>query len=212
MILKAGPATWAIVTSLVAMFLVEWSKGALGNDQALLALGALSDSKPPGSELWRIATYAWLHANTTHLFLNAALLLWTGGIVERRIGAVKMLVVYLAGVLMGGLAIAIRADMAPKPGVSLGASAAVYAILFCSIVLLFGPDDPRFRRSVKARTTLLVVAAIGVGVSFIKGVSLVGHAAGIVVGLLFGFLLLPGSPLHRAIDTRRGGRSNAGGD
>ena len=189
--MRAGPITWTLFASIAAMFAVEIARGALGHDPALLALGALRDSAPPTGDWWRVLTYAWLHANATHFLLNAFLLIWVGGIVERRVAPFAYLGVYFAGALAGGLAIATLAALAPKPGVSLGASAAVYAVLFCAVVLLFRRDTPMSGRLRRIRTYLVIIALSGIALSFVRGVSLVGHAAGLAVGVAAGFLVTP---------------------
>jgi membrane associated rhomboid family serine protease len=184
--MKAFPMTFLLVISLVILYSVELSRHAIGNDAALLSLGAISDAAGPGRDLWRLVTYAWLHANWTHFLLNTGLLYWTGRIVERRIGSIRMLGVYLVAVLGGGVGIAIRAALHPKPGISLGASAACFALLACAIVLLYRPDAARFGQPAGIRNILILIAIGGIAVSFAPGISLVGHVTGLVIGGLAG--------------------------
>ena len=192
--MKRFPATMALLASIAAMFAVELARGAVGHDDALLALGALSDSAGPGREYWRLLSYGWLHASWVHLLLNAGLLYWTGRIVERRIGSLQTLALYLLAVLGGGVGAAIRAAVHPKSGISLGASSGCFALLACALVLLYRPAAARFGQPDRVRKTLILIAVVGVAVSFVPGISLIGHATGLAIGAAGGLFarLAPG--------------------
>lgn len=184
--MKAYPSTLLLLVSLLAMFGVELALGAIGSDTQLLALGAIPDAGTIGSEYWRLLTYAWLHAGSMHLVTNAALLFWAGRIVERRLGSLPLLGLYLGGAVVGGMLILLRASMDPKPGVSLGASGAVSSLLTCALVLVYRPSAARFGQALWVRVTLWVILVCGISISFLPGVSLVGHVGGLALGALFG--------------------------
>ena len=194
------PATVALVAILGAVFAIELSRGAPGHDAVLLALGALSDRVGPGRDPWRLLTYGLLHANWVHLLLNVSLLGYAGRIVERRIGSLPTLATFLLGVLGGGVGLTIRAAIHPKTGISIGASAGCFALLACAILLLYRPDAARFGQTDRPRRALLVIALAGIGISFLPGVSLVGHAVGLVVGAAAGIVapLRPAAPVAPA--------------
>lgn len=189
MSLKRFPVTVALVASLVLVFAVEVAVGALGDDARLLTMGAISDSGPLGSQYWRLLTYAWLHAGALHLTMNVALLVWVGRIVERRTGSVVTLAVYLAGALLGGLFIALKAAVDPEPGASLGASAAISALLTCALALLHRPSSAAFGQPGRVRVALWAVLVGALALSFLPGVSLVGHVGGLVVGAVLGLVV-----------------------
>jgi len=196
--LKRFPVTLLLIASLLILYGIEVSRGAIGNDAQLMRLGALSDAAAPGGEFWRLLTYAWLHAGPTHLIMNLALLAWVGRIVERRVGSPVTLGIYLAGALAGGAMIAAKAAMAPKPGASLGASAAISALLACSLVLLHRPGFAAFGQPKGGRLALWAILVVGLAASLLPGVSLAGHAGGLVAGAALGFLVpaRPGAGLE----------------
>jgi membrane associated rhomboid family serine protease len=128
--------------------------------------------------------------------MNGALLWRTGRIVERRVGSLRMFALYMAGVLAGGAAILLKDTASPHEGVSLGASAAVSALLSASLVLLYRPGAARFGQALWVRITLWVLLLGGLAISFLPGVSLAGHLGGLAVGALLGAFI----PLRRLAD------------
>lgn len=181
--------TYGLLASLVLVFGVEVAAGALGNDARLLSLGAIPDDGTMGGQVWRLLTYAWLHANTLHLVSNLVLLWWVGKIVERRVGSLVTLGVYVSGALAGGLLIAWNASANPRASVSLGASAAVSALLTCALVLLHRPAAAHFGRLLWVRVVLWAVLAGALGVSLMPGISLAGHFGGLLLGAVLGFVV-----------------------
>ncbi|HEY6572676.1 MAG TPA: rhomboid family intramembrane serine protease [Candidatus Eisenbacteria bacterium] len=189
--MRKFPVTYYLLASIAVVFAIELSMGAMGNDESLARSGALRDAGVLNGEYWRLLTYAWLHAGWNHFLLNVALLWWVGRIVERRLGSVATLGTYLFAVFGGGIGIAVRAALHPKAGTSLGASAGVFALLACAIILLFRPDTARFGQPAAARIALVIIAVAGLAASLLPGVSLVGHVTGLTVGAIAGTFLRP---------------------
>lgn len=187
--MRQYPCTMLLLASLVILFGVEMSFGAVGNDARLLALGALPASGAIGAEYWRLLSHAWLHAGYAHLAANAALLWFVGRIVERRTGSLATLGVYLGCALAGGVLITWRASIHPCASASLGASAAIFGLLGCALILLHRPSTAAFGRPLWVRGTLFAVLVGGLGISFLPGVSFVGHIGGLVLGSALGFFV-----------------------
>lgn len=204
-----GTATALVLTVLVAAFGVELARGAVGNEVALLRMGALPNGGSLGHQYWRLITYSVLHLNYLHLALNLALLWWVGNIVERRIGSAALSAAYLASVVSAGVAIWLARMSSPHPGSSVGASGGIFGLLACALVLLHRPDGKRFGQSVRARLLLWLILCVGLGISFLPGVSFAGHAGGLLAGLLAGSLLpMPPSPdvVNARTDIQSAGR------
>lgn len=187
--MKRYPGTTLLLASLLVVFGVELAAGAIGNDARLLSLGAIHDSGTIGTDYWRLLSYGWLHAGYFHLATNVALLWWVGRIVERRVGSLAMVGVYLGCVVAGGLIIMWNASHHPKPGTSLGASAGVAGLLTCALVLLHRPSAAGFGRALWVRLTLWMIFVCAVAISFLPGVSLAGHVGGLALGGVFGLFV-----------------------
>ena len=59
-VVKAGTA-WLVIAIAIG-FGIELDTNSIGNDAALLKLGALPDNGQLGGEFWRIGTYSFLHS------------------------------------------------------------------------------------------------------------------------------------------------------
>lgn len=90
----------------------------------------------PGSQLWSFLTYAFLHANWTHLFFNSLWLLIFGSVVARRLGPVKLVVLAGAAAIAG--AVATLLTHWGEPAIVIGASAAVSGVMGAAIPLMYG--------------------------------------------------------------------------
>src|ERR1700720_2075280 len=91
--------TFVLILAIAVGFGVEIATNSVGNDTALLKLGALPDNGQLHGEFWRIATYSFLHFNWLHLLLNVGLLLWIGRIVEQQLGTGQGALIYFVSVI-----------------------------------------------------------------------------------------------------------------
>src|SRR5438046_9409948 len=110
-------------------FVIEIATNSVGNDDALLKLGALPDNGQLHGEFWRIATYSFLHFNWLHLLLNVGLLLWVGRIIEEQVGTARGALIYLMSVLFSAAVILLAHNWHPKEGATVGASGGVFGLL-----------------------------------------------------------------------------------
>jgi membrane associated rhomboid family serine protease len=122
---------------------------------------------------WRLVTAAFLHVGLVHLVLNMLALLVFGSELERQLGRWRYLAVYLVSLLGGAVAL----QLFGEPGRPVaGASAAIYGLLGgLAVVMLARREDLR---------GLLTLLAINVLISFLPGVSLLGHLGGLVAGFV----------------------------
>jgi membrane associated rhomboid family serine protease len=118
-----------------------------------------------------VATSAFTHASPVHLALNMMALLLFGSELERQLGRARYLTVYLVAALGGAASLQLFGEYF-QPVV--GASGAIYGLLGAfGVVLLTQRQDLR---------GLLTLLAINLFISFLPGVSLLGHLGGLVAG------------------------------
>ena len=160
----------------------------------------------PAFHWWQVVTYMFMHANFSHLFFNMFAVLMFAPVLEREWGATKFIVFYLiCGIgaalmqesvwaLMYGHELALAPSYIANRLVTIGASGAVFGILF-AFGWLF-PDVPMFLFfipiPIRARVMVIAYAVIelfaGLGGMVFTGDN-VAHFAHLG-GMLFGWLVM----------------------
>jgi membrane associated rhomboid family serine protease len=140
-------------------------------------------------EIWRAATYMWLHGGGFHLLFNMLGLWMFGSEVAATWGARRFLQYYLATGIGAGVVIALwqgalQLISGGIGGATLGASGALYGVLLASsllwpdrtILLLFPP--------IPLRALYMIPAFLLMDLIFLsRQVSVIGHLGGALVGL-----------------------------
>lgn len=123
-------------------------------------------------EWWRLFTAGFLHIGPLHLLVNMASLWMIGRDMERTLGKVRFLAVYLLSMVGGGVAVFLfGAALQPVAG----ASTALYGLLGCYLIAILRLKlDPK---------QILFTIGINVVISFsVPNISLLGHFGGFVIG------------------------------
>jgi len=85
------------------------------------------------SDYWRLLTSGFVHADITHLLFNLITFYSFAFTLERVIGTARFISLYFCGLLASGIGTCIKHRDEPNYS-SLGASGAILAVLFASIV------------------------------------------------------------------------------
>jgi len=177
--------TYSLIALCVAVYAVQWlSGGALTNAWVL---------SPPliAGQPWRLVTSAFLHSTNfvPHLLLNVYALFVLGPALERFLGRVRFLALYLIGALGGSLGVVLLYELAViTRGASsdwfggfldwsstLGASGAIFALMGALLVL---------RKAIGIELTqIVIVFAVNVAFGFlVPGIAWQAHLGGLGVG------------------------------
>jgi len=181
--LQRAGRRWGVVTLIligvnVAMFVLTAALTGIGGQDPLenyrSALFQQLAQVPVYVEIgdwWRPFTAAFLHYGLFHLALNMVSLLVFGSELERLLGRGRYLTVYLVSIAGGAAAIQLLGN---PVGQVAGASTAIYGLMGAfGVVLVAQKQDLR---------GLLTLLAINLVISFLPGVSLIGHLGGLVGG------------------------------
>jgi len=169
--------TFLLILAIAAGFGIEIATNSVGNDDALLN-GQLR------GEVWRFATYSFLHFNWLHFLLNVGLLLWIGRIVEQQLGTGRGALIYFVSVICSAAVILLVHNLHPKEGATVGASGGVFGLLGAALIISYRQNGhDRLRRS------LWIVLAAGFGVSLLPDISMAGHIGGIIGGVPLALLV-----------------------
>jgi len=179
--------TFALIA--ICFLLYAFLDGSGPEGQAVKALLSDGSGEVWQGEIWRVLTYAFLHANVTHLLVNMLALYSLGGFLEALLGGRRYLAVYCASAVGGGLATAVagalRVAMGGLPSYTVGASGAIWGLMGATLALVLGQRRALPRLIARGlRQRLLVVLAINVALSFLPGIDLYAHFGGGLVGFL----------------------------
>ena len=114
------------VNILLFALCLSQSGGSGFSSEMLFRYGAMYSQALDRHEYWRLVAYGFLHANPIHLFGNMLCLILWGGLLERRVEALYFTLIYLCGLVFGGI---ISNVTHVGPYLSVGASGAISAIL-----------------------------------------------------------------------------------
>lgn len=190
---RSAMATYVLMGLIVAAY-----AGQLLSSQALTDAWVL-DPRVVGAEPWRLLTSAFLHSPATvvHLLFNLYALYVFGPTLESFLGRARFLALYLIGALGGSLGVLTLYELAIltggqlvtatngflAPGLALGASGAVFALLGAYLPL---------RRAIGVNVMqLLIVLGINVVIGFLApGIAWEAHLGGLLVGAILGAIYL----------------------
>ena len=188
---RPHPVTIALIAANVGVFLAELALGGTvdgtGNwiytHGALFARAVYANGAPAGvanGEWWRLMSAAFLHYGFIHLGLNMLALYWFGPLLERLVGSLRFLLLYLAA----GLAGAAGALWLAPNDITVGASGAIFGILGALLVL-------EQRKMISSGGQILVLIVLNLLLSAtLPGISIGGHLGGLVAGIVCMILYL----------------------
>lgn len=153
---------------------------------------------------WTLLTYCFTHYGFFHLLFNMLSLFWFGNLVQEFIGSRKLLNIYLIGGIISGLIyIAVYNLLALSPQLNnisptvLGASAAVYAVMFAAVALL--PEYEFYLFGI-ILIKIKYLAWAFLLISFIVPSSGISHLGGAIAGYSYIYLLRRGTDLGSPIE------------
>jgi membrane associated rhomboid family serine protease len=150
----------------------------------LVAAGQTSVNSPivgvASGEWYRLITGGFLHAGVLHFGMNMFALWIVGTQLERILGAVKYLTLYMVSLLAGGMAVM----MASPDVLTVGASGAIFGLFGAAAAF------QRSRGINVAMSGLGGLILLNLLITFaIPGISVAGHIGGLIGGLVFGFVI-----------------------
>lgn len=152
----------------------------VGVNQAVADYGMRPYIIASGGEYFRLVTSFFLHGSVLHILFNMLVLIMVGTALERILGHVQFLVLYLLSGL-GGATLSYL--LSPLLVVSVGASGAVFGVMAALVVA-----GRRLRYDVTQVAILLVV---NIAITFVGGgiIDWRAHLGGLVVGAVVAAIL-----------------------
>lgn len=167
--------TFVLIGVNVLVFLMTAIQAKSGTDMSgskIFLDGTLSPSLVASGQWWRLLTSGFLHLSVIHIGLNMVSLYVLGVALERMLGRVRFLAVYLLALLGGSASVMLFTEPLSSAA---GASGAIFGLMG-GLVVVFR----RFRFDLRQ---LLIVLAINLYISFqVSGISWQAHLGGLFIG------------------------------
>ena len=135
--LRKEPVTAGLILLNILVFLAVEFTGSSQNTMHMLDCGAAyTPMIVQGGEYYRLFTCMFLHFGIEHLLNNMLVLFVLGSRLERVIGKIKFLLIYLLGGVLGNVISLYLELHAQNFAVSAGASGAVFAVMGAMIYIV----------------------------------------------------------------------------
>lgn len=176
-----------IIINLIAFIIFHYTK-FLGGTEAMMGKGALSwiyviELK----EYYRVFTSMFMHSGWRHLINNMLVLLFVGDNLERALGKVRYLIIYILSGVIAGIT-SISYNMIKLHNVhSIGASGAVLGVVGAMIAILI-MNKGKLEDLSGRRLILFAAFSLYGGVSNV-GIDQAAHVGGFIGGLLLAFII-----------------------
>lgn len=185
--------TYLLIVANLFVFGVEISQGSSQDLEVLFQLGGLWPPAVWEGELWRLLAANFLHFGATHLAMNMLGLWILGPFVERTLGKLSYLLVYLGSGVGAMLCIAYLPKVIEwQPEFTIGASGSVMGLVGAiACITLWGWLVER--AAIAAKRFRMVLFMIGIQTVFdfsMKNISITGHLSGLVIGFFLSLLMI----------------------
>jgi len=180
---------WLLIALVVVFALEAVAKVYLG--VLLDRYGALSDQVWRAGWIWQLVTFQFLHGSFTHLFFNGLGLWMFGRPIEAAFGGRRMLTLWLAGGLVGGLLQLGVGAAFPQPFSTSVVGASAGLMTFLAIFCRLEPDARiLLALIVPVPARFLFYLSLGVALFFTAvppqdGVAHAAHLGGLLYGWLW---------------------------
>ncbi len=182
------PVNTALVIINVMVFFGMSFIGSTENVEFMLEHGAMFVPYVlENGQFYRFFTCMFLHFGFMHLMGNMVVLMFLGDNVERAVGKVKFILIYLLGGLFGSIGSFVYALLYNPGIVSAGASGAIFAIIGALLWLVIR-NKGKLEDMTTLRMCVLIAYALYNGITS-ENVDMAAHLFGLVGGFLAAIVL-----------------------
>lgn len=171
------------------LMVIFWNKdyGAVYDSQVMFRMGALNYESFVSGEWYKLFTSLFMHFGLSHLLNNMILLVYAGCQLEKLIGGLPYLLLYISTGVTGNLLSLWYYHSIGEYVVSAGASGAIFGVLGALMVILLF-FRTRTAEITPKRLFFLATLTIYYGMSTV-GIDNAAHIGGFLSGIFGGFLL-----------------------
>lgn len=177
----------------LVFYVVEIASGGSKNIGNLYKLGALVPTEVVAGQWWRAIAANFLHYGWLHLLTNMVGLYFVGSFAESAFSRMQYLLIYFASGIGSMFLFSLwSAEVGDSQQILVGASAAIMGLIG-AIFSLFVQNWLQHKSEYSLRRVRGLLSIIGLQFIFdfiYPSISLTSHLLGLVVGLIFGILIL----------------------
>ena len=177
------------VLNVLVFFVLELKGDTVGDPEFLIRMGGVwPEAIHERGEYWRFLTAAFMHAGFGHLLSNMMLLVCAGPILERALGPLKYLILYLgAGIGGNALSCMRRLISGHSDVVAVGASGAIFGIIGALLWIVI-KNKGRYKTLNSGGLAFMIAVNLIYGFTT-SGIDNGAHLGGLAVGFLLGLML-----------------------
>ncbi len=142
-------------------------------------------------EYWRLVTPIFVHVAFSHLLFNSFSLVLFGPALERALGRIQFILIYISCGVAANVATLI---LKPPYYTHIGASGAIFGLfgIYLAIIFLKKEAMPQ-----QGKQVILPIAALSVIMTFFQAnINITGHIFGLIAGILIGAVLIKIRPIR----------------
>ena len=179
-----------IVINVVVFFYMEIN-GSTEDGEYLVRMGALYDEAVINDhEYYRLVTHMFLHIGEAHLFNNMISLLVLGYTTERVLGHIRFVILYfLSGIIAGAATIMYNLYIVHEPGLSAGASGAIFGLMGALLVMVIRINKGRHSTAIPRYVVYLALTLYSGFMD--ETISGSAHLGGFIAGILLYLVMMP---------------------
>lgn len=187
--LLSGAQGWyAVLQNIISNAIAIQNKDNDALATVLVKYGAKENDLIQQGQYWRFVIPIFLHANALHVGLNMLNFFVLGIFLERLVGHLRFLLIYI---VTGVISIIASYIFSPQE-VSVGASGAIFGLVGAYSIFVLVHRNAFPRGGIPALLWLVVIIAINLGLGFaISNVDNYAHIGGLVSGFLLGWFFMP---------------------
>lgn len=174
------------VINVLAFFLLE-ILGDTEDVEFMMQIGAVYPSYLiEDGEYWRLLTATFMHFGFEHLLNNMLILLCAGSILEKALGHIKFVILYLCAGVGGSTLSFLQMVKSKEYAVSAGASGAIFGIIGALLWIVIRHKG-RYETLTGRGLLFMIALSLYYGIRT-GGIDNWGHIGGLVMGFVLGVL------------------------
>lgn len=182
--------TLALIAVNIIYFIVIYENGGFNNVTMVELGAAFTPYITQYGEYYRIFTSMFMHFGIEHLISNMFALMVLGDALERYVGKIRFLIIYLLSGIIGGIVSVASYALRDRMVVSAGASGAVFGVLGAILVVtIFGHIRSGGVRIDPRRLIMFALLSILSGFND-TGIDNYAHIGGLVSGIIIALIMI----------------------